>query len=202
MGQNGYQVDLAALDEAAQGVQAAHDALASLLPGGMVGGHYATAGAAGDLLNELLLGEQDLGHAGLADAWKGFVNRRSWDLRTRLTEGEHMVSHLKDSRATYQKVEDAASGFLKGALEDGVAGNSAPDAANKSWGQVLQDIRPEWTKTSFYNGQQAMQTGHALQADGTSIVQDAQDPNGLVPKLTGTEGLLQEEQQLKPFEGR
>lgn len=57
MGKNGYQVDLAALDETAQGVQAAHDALPSLLPGGMVGGHYATAGAAGDLLDELLLGD-------------------------------------------------------------------------------------------------------------------------------------------------
>lgn len=34
---------------------------------------------------------------------KAFVNRCSWDLRTRLTEGEHMVSHLKDSRATQEK---------------------------------------------------------------------------------------------------
>lgn len=200
MGQNGYQVDLAALDEAAQGVQAAHDALASLLPGGMVGGHYATGAAAGDLLNELLLGAEDMGHAGLTDAWKGFVQRRGWDLRTRLKEGEHLVSHLKDSRATYQKVEDTVSGFLKGALEDTIAGNAAPDAANRSWGQVVQDIRPEWTRTSFYNGQQAQQTGNALQADGTAIMRDAQ--NGFVPKVTGTEGLLRQEQQLQQFEGR
>lgn len=202
MGQNGYHVDLAALDEAAKGVQAAHDALASLLPGGLVGGHYATAGAAGDLLNDLRLSEEELGHAGLADGWKGFVSRRSWDLRTRLKEGEHMVSHLQDSRSTYQKVEDTVSGFLKGALEDTMAGNPNSDAGHESWGQVLQDIRPEWTKGSFYNGQQAMQTDNALQADGSSIAQDAQDPNGLFPMMNGTAETLREEQQLEGHRGR
>lgn len=198
MGHNGYQVDLAALDEAAKGVQAAHDALASLLPGGLIGGHYATAGAAGDLLNDLRLSHDELGHAGLADAWKGFLSRRSWDLRTRLKEGEYMVGHLKDSRAGYQKAEDAA----KGALEDVLAGNPNADTADESWGQVLQDVRPDWTKASFYNGQQETQAGKALQADGSSIVQDAQDPSGLVPAVSGTTGLLREEQQVEQQAGR
>lgn len=52
---------------------------------------------------------------------------------------------------------------------------------------------------SFYNGQQAAQTGNALQGDVSSVVRDARDPNGFVPMVTGTEGLLREEQQIRQY---
>jgi uncharacterized protein YjbJ (UPF0337 family) len=139
MGQNGYQVDLGALDQAAKGVKSATDALTAQIPGGM--GQYTSAGQAGELLNALHLSDGELGDPGLADVWKGFLNRRSWDLRTRLKEGEQMVGHLQDSRTAYQKTEDDVSGILKTVVGN-VAGNpmDTKPASQKSWGEIGQEM--------------------------------------------------------------
>lgn len=203
MGRNGFRVDLAALDQAAQGVQASCDALGASL------GADITAGYAGDTAADHLhllldLASSDLGHADLASAWNHFLDRRGWDVRTRLKEGGEMAGRLKDSRAWYQKAEDGAVGALKEVLED-VAGNpNTTNAGQKSWSQIEQDIRPDWTKASFYNGQQVAQAGSAISGDVGSMGQDVQgalhDPQGL--GAVAVPGYAQVQQELHSEQGR
>lgn len=206
MGHNGYQVDLAALDEAAKGVQGAHDALTSVLPG--VVSSYEPSGAAGDLLRELHLTADEFGHGNLAQAWQGFLDRRSWDLRTRLTEGQKMVQHLQDSRALYQKIEDGVTGILKNGLEILLGDPNAPDAAQRSWDQISQDIRPDWAKKSFYNGQQFVQSAQTIQGDLGSMGRDLRgtvtDPDGLgALTISGLPDVEQAKQQMhQELQGR
>jgi hypothetical protein len=139
MGQNGYQVDLGALDQAAEGVKAATDALTAHIPGGF--GQYISTGQASELLAALQLSDRVLGDTTLANDWKGFLQRRGWDLRSRLKEGEQMVNHLQDSRSAYQKAEDDVSGILKEVVGN-VAGNpmDTKPASQKSWGEIGQEI--------------------------------------------------------------
>lgn len=199
---NGYQVDLTALSEAAQGVQAAHDALASMIS--PVSDRYSTFGSAGEALIYLDLAGDELGHAGLADAWHSFLNRWSWDLRTRLATAEKMVQHLQDSRSIYQKAEDGAVGALKEILEDILGNPDTQNAAQESWSQIGQDIRPDWTRASFWNGQQLNQTVNTYEGDLGSMGRDVQgsvtDPDGLGSTLVP--GLSQVEQVDQEFHGR
>ena len=164
---SGYQVDLAALDQAVKGINGTIEVL-----GGMVwGGRYSASSAAA--IEELNLDEDDCGDEALSDAMDEFCERWRWGVRHLVQEGQAMGKSLQQAAGTYKGVEDQICDALKKVF-DQEFGNpmGSSDPAGKSWDQLTSDA---FTLEDHPEQQAAQGLGRAWQSiskDAESVVYD------------------------------
>ncbi|RKT84832.1 hypothetical protein SAMN05421805_10122 [Saccharopolyspora antimicrobica] len=137
---NGFQVDLEALGQAAQGVNDAIAALEAELPWPVK-----KLGNDGHGVAMMTLSDSDAGSVLLASALRKFCGKWNYGVKFLVEEGAAAAAALSDTRSGYEKAEQAALDAFKkilgAAADDPMADlNAAPQ---KSIEQFAVDLTPE-----------------------------------------------------------
>ncbi|MGJ7907640.1 hypothetical protein ACOQFL_14315 [Actinopolyspora sp. H202] len=149
--QNKFGVDLDALADAEKGVEKVVSELREML--GWGSGHLAEQGVG--LLNGVSLdASTEVGHEGLGEALRTFGGKWQWGLRHLVDDGAGAAEALGDTRSTYEKVEDAVNGTLKGIVGTAVGDPSTSTTAwqDRSWGQIGSGLVPGSTTFEMLQG--------------------------------------------------
>ncbi|QGK69680.1 hypothetical protein GIY23_09250 [Allosaccharopolyspora coralli] len=136
MGHEAFGVDLAALQQAEQGVR---DAVAEIGEEGM------------GMRKRVWEGSMSVGHDGLAEALGDFGARWEWGVRYLVDDGVDTADALSDTRAWYQKVDDEAIGLLKDGLQlsFGDPTGEMGQWSEKSWSEIRDATTPDYSVESF-----------------------------------------------------
>ncbi|MGW5644085.1 hypothetical protein ACWEV3_08970 [Saccharopolyspora sp. NPDC003752] len=140
MGNDGFRVDLAALQQASQGVNDAIAALENELPWPV-----RKMGNDGHGVTMMNLDAEQSGSALVTEALKRFCGRWEYGVKFLVEEGAAAASALTDTRSEYEKMEQAAIDAFKKVLGAGFDNPTADlnAAPQKSFAQFGVDIAPE-----------------------------------------------------------
>ncbi len=170
MGHEGFQVDLAALGQAEQGVR---DAVTEL--GSMAGWGRSELGAEGDgLVNGIDSAASSVGHDGLATALQTFADKWEWGVRFLVDDGVDTADALRDTRAWYEKVEGDVVSLLKQGAHAAIGNPMEDDSAwaDKSFTDIAGESMPDYSAESWMQSHQRTTqqaegvTGWDLNSDG------------------------------------
>lgn len=148
----GYQVDVAAMEQAVKGINGVISVLGEMM---WLGSHHASSGLT---IVELNLDEGDCGDEALSDAMSGFCDRWRWGVRHLVQEGQAMAKTLQETAGTYKGVEDQLNDTFK-RLVDTLVGNpmGTEDPTKKSWEQMGNDsLRPMNADAEMNTAEQGM----------------------------------------------
>jgi hypothetical protein len=168
MAGEGYGLEPAALQETAQGINAAITELKAI--------GVDEAGESGRGFSELSLSGLEIGHDGLQGAFDAFCERWAWGVRTLVQDGNEMANRLGLAAGRYHDMEQYAVGLLKDVVSDvgGDPHKSDDQVEQESWQQLAADSRPDYSAASWDKA--GSQMAAQWKAEGRDL---AEGPMGL-----------------------
>lgn len=160
MSGEGYQVDPAALQQTANGI---NDTIGALKNVGID-----EAAETGRGFSGMSMSGMQVGHQGLQQAFSGFCERWSWGVRTLVQDGTQFAQRLGLNAGTYYQMEQYGVGVLKDAV-NAVAGD--PHATNQqvesgSFSDIINKDTPDFSAASWQQtGQNAATTWSGVGRD-------------------------------------
>ena len=118
-----FAVDLAALDLAAKGIEGA---LTVLREEGIHGEEDS-----GQPIQDWTLSPGDMGHEGAADALEELLLRARYETRRLFAGTNDLVDRLKDTRTTYQKVDEEVRSAFAGVMNTVFGAPPAPQQGGR-----------------------------------------------------------------------